>query len=216
VAKIIVILAGAFLSIAARADTIVFDTFGPGDTYDPMHGVEIGGGGNMEEIAAQFSPSATGNLAKVTLGLTFFNGSNPAFRAVNVFLYGDASGSPDNADQTFLDSVTPTSLFDGVTNNSVVSFSVAGNVPVTAGSVYYLVLKPSSLGTADAWMVSFPAVSGSAFASFNDSTWAEGNAHTLPAFRLTVVSVVPDSSSTILLLLSSLGALLVLQTRKSF
>jgi hypothetical protein len=65
-------------------------------------------------------------------------------------------------------------------------------------------------------MLSSPVVSGSVFASFNDSTWAEGNTHTLPAFRLTVASAVPDSGNAVLLLLSSLGALLVLhlQTRK--
>jgi hypothetical protein len=62
-------------------------------------------------------------------------------------------------------------------------------------------------------MVSSPAVSGSAFASFNDSTWAEGNTHTLPAFRLTIASPVPDSGNAVLLLLSSLGALLVLHSQ---
>jgi hypothetical protein len=71
---------------------------------------------------------------------------------VNVFLYGDAAGSPDNANQTFLGSTSPSAIFDGITNNSVVSFSVAGTIPVTAGSIYYLVVKPSSLGTDDAWM----------------------------------------------------------------
>ena len=140
-------------------------------------------GANNEEIAAQFTAGASGNLANVALGLTYRLGTDPAFRAVNVFLYGDASGSPDNANQTLLGSSTPIALFDGVTNNSVVSFSVAGTVPVTMGSLYYLVLKPTSLGTTDAWMLSSPIVTGAAFASFNDSTWAEGNSHILPAFR---------------------------------
>ena len=99
----------------------------------------------------------------------------------------------------------PIALFDGVTNNSVVSFSVAGTVPVTMGSLYYLVLKPTSLGTTDAWMLSSPIVTGAAFASFNDSTWAEGNSHILPAFRLTVASAVPDSGHGILLMLGALA-----------
>ena len=63
--------------------------------------------------------------------------------AANVFLYHDASGLPDNANQTFLGSVTPTAVF-GTTNNTVVSLTVTGSVPVTMGNVYWLVLKPGA------------------------------------------------------------------------
>ena len=209
--ELLIILTSVVLVAAARADTTVFDTFGPGDTYNAGLAYQIGGGANNEEIAAQFTAGASGNLANVALGLTYFLGTDPAFRAVNVFLYGDASGSPDNANQTLLGSTTPIALFDGVTNNSVVSFSVAGTVPVTMGSLYYVVLKPTSLGTTDAWMLSSPIVTGAAFASFNDSTWAEGNSHTLPAFRLTVASAVPDSGHGILLMLGAIAALFVFQ-----
>ena len=142
--NLLIILTSAVVAGTAGADVTVFDTFGPGDTYNPMLGFQIGGGANNEEIAAQFTAGASGNLANVALGLTYRLDTDPAFRAVNVFLYGDASGSPDNANQTLLGSSTPIALFDGVTNNSVVSFSVAGTVPVTMGSLYYLVLKPTS------------------------------------------------------------------------
>ena len=148
--ELLIILTSVVLVAAARADTTVFDTFGPGDTYNAGLAYQIGGGANNEEIAAQFTAGASGNLANVALGLTYRLDTDPAFRAVNVFLYGDASGSPDNANQTLLGSTTPIALFDGVTNNSVVSFSVAGTVPVAMGSLYYVVLKPTSLGTTDA------------------------------------------------------------------
>ena len=209
--KILVILASAVLAADASADLTIFDTFGPGNTYNPMLGYQIGGGGNMTEIAAQFSPAASGDLATVTLGLLFFQGSNTAFDAVDVFLYGDAGGSPDNANQTLLGSTTPVALFDGVTNNSVLSFSVPGTVSVSTGSIYYLVLKPTSLGTDDAWMRSSPVVSGVAFASHDNVTWLAGDSPILPAFRLTVASSVPDSGPTILLLVVSLAALFLLR-----
>jgi hypothetical protein len=219
--EILVLLGIAMLPLATavRADTAVFDSFGPGDTYNPSSAYFVGNGANNDEPAAQFTAGASGNLVNVDLGLTYFNGSNPANRQVNVFLYGDASDSPDNANQTLLGSVTPTALFDGVTNNSVVSFSVAGTVPVTAGSTYWLVLKPTSFGTDDAWNLSSPAITGLAFVSHDDSTWA-GNRQTLPAFRLTVSSAVPDSGATILLMLGSMGALFplqrILQNRRVF
>ena len=148
--KLLIILTSAVVAATAGADVTVFNTFGPGDTYNPGLAYQIGGGANNGEIAAQFTAGASGNLANVALGLTYRLDTDPAFRAVNVFLYGDASGSPDNANQTLLGSSTPIALFDGVTNNSVVSFSVAGTVPVAMGSLYYVVLKPTSLGTTDA------------------------------------------------------------------
>jgi len=103
---LLIILTSVVLVAAARADTTVFDTFGPGDTYNAGLASHIGGRANNEEIAAQFTAGASGNLANVALGLTYRLGTDPAFRAVNVFLYGDASGSPDNANQTLLGSTT--------------------------------------------------------------------------------------------------------------
>jgi peptidoglycan hydrolase-like protein with peptidoglycan-binding domain len=207
--QILLIFGGALLALTAHGSTIVFSTFGPGDTYNPSFSYFVGNGANNDEPAAQFTAGASGNLVNVDLGLTYFNGSNPANRQVNVFLYGDAGGSPDNANQTLLGSVTPTALFDGVTNNSVVSFSVAGTVPVTAGSIYWLVLKPTSFGTDDAWNLSSPPITGLTFVSHDDSTWA-GNLQTLPAFRLTVSSAIPDSGDTIVLMIwSGVGTLLV-------
>jgi len=50
---------------------------------------------------------ASGNLALVDLGLTFDAGHQGP---VNVYLYGDAGGSPDNANQTLLGSGTPSAL----------------------------------------------------------------------------------------------------------
>ena len=211
--KILVLLGIAVLPLATvvRADTTVFDSFGPGDTYNPGFSYGIGNGANNHEVAAQFTAGASGNLATVDLGLTYFTGTNPAFRAVNVYLYGDASGLPNNANQTLLGSTTPVAEFNGITNNSVVNLSVAGSVPVTSGSLYWLVLKPTSIATTDAWNLSLPVASGLVAASFDDTTWAASNSNILPAFRLTVTSTVPDSGATILLMLGSVGALFPLQ-----
>jgi hypothetical protein len=209
VKQILLILGGTLLALTTRGSTIVFSTFGPGDTYNPSSSYQVGNGANNNEPAAQFTAGASGNLVNVDLGLTYFNGSNPANRQVNVFLYGDAGGSPDNANQTLLGSVTPVALLDGVTNNSVVSFSVVGTVPVTTGAIYWLVLKPTSLATDDAWNLSSPAITGLAFVSHDDSTWA-GNLQTLPAFRLTASSAVSESGDTIVLMIwSAIGTLLV-------
>ena len=194
--EILVLLGIAVLPLATavHADTRVFDSFGPGDTYNPSLAYDIGSGANNHEIAAQFTAGASGNLATVDLGLTYFTGTNPAFRAVNVYLYGDASGLPNNANQTLLGSATPVAEFNGITNNSVVNLSVAGSVPVTSGSIYWLVLKPTSIATTDAWNLSLPVASGLVTASFDDTTWAPGNSNVPRAGSAAAVSRTPPSS----------------------
>jgi hypothetical protein len=195
----------AFYPVQAQANTIVFNTLGPGDTYVANSGVavgNVGGLGTLLEEAAQFTAMASGNLATVDLGLT-----GTATGAVNVFLYADSAGSPNNAIQTFLGSGTPTAAF-GTTNNSLVSFTVAGTVPVVMGTNYWLVLKPANVNVSveASWMLSL-ATAGSVKVSFDDSTWLD-QPPTLPAFRITAQgAAVPDgSSSTWVLLLLGVGA----------
>src|SRR5207248_920679 len=158
----IAVLLIAFCPVQAQATTIVFNTLGPGDTYLSTSGfavVGVGALGVLEEVAAQFTAMTSGNLATVDLGLTFASGHTPG--AVNVFLYADSAGSPNNAIQTFLGSGTPTAKF-GTTNNSLVSFTVAGTVPVVTGTNYWLVLKPANVNERVAvnWMQSL-ATAGS-------------------------------------------------------
>ena len=185
--KILFVLSIPVLALTARADSIVFDTFGPGDTYHPTNAFLVGdfSGPLAYEEAAQFTAAASGNLTSVALGLTYY----PGFTAlpVNVYLYGDAGGSPDNANQILLGSATPTDLY-GTTTNSVVSFAVPGTVPVTTGSTYWLVLKPTVANEADYWNSASPTVSGMEDQSSNDSTWNFAYPF-LPAFRLTAASV---------------------------
>jgi hypothetical protein len=78
-------------------------------------------------VGGQFTALASGNLARLDLGLTYDAGHQGP---VNAYLYGNAGGSPDNANQIFLGSGTPTALF-GTTNNSIVSFAPGGVIPVT-------------------------------------------------------------------------------------
>jgi hypothetical protein len=202
--KILLVLSAAVFALTARGNTIVFNTFGPGDTYNQSAGYDVGTFFRTPvEDAAQFTAVTSGNLATVDLGLTLIRGSLSA----NVYLYGNASGSPDNTNQIFLGSA----LFPNPTN--IVSFAVAGIVPVTLGSTYWLVLKPST-NDYGVWNFSSPAVPGSTDYSIDDSTWGSYGAVS-PAFRLTAApSSVPDSGSTLLLMFGAVTTLFVWQ-RKS-
>ncbi len=202
----------ALCPIQTRANTIVFDTLGPGDTYEQLSGYVIirtsPPGAVFNDFAAQFTAMTSVNLAthlKIDLGLTFQSLTTPG--QMNVFLYGDAAGSPDDAMQTLLGTVTPTEAF-GTTNNSLLSLVVSG-VPLVQGTNYWLVLKPDVGHTR--WNASLPAVTGSiAQRRNNDVTWFTFNDRQLPAFRISALGV-PDSGGTLLIMLGSVAALLVLQ-----
>jgi hypothetical protein len=75
------------------------------------------------------------------------------------------------------------------------------------GSVYWLVLKPANVNQRTLWLDSLPAVTGTKDFSPDDVTWKFNN-NILPAFRITTV---PDSGGTLLIMLVSVPALLVLQ-----
>ena len=183
--KIILILSLSVFAIATHGDT-VFDTFGPGDTYYQQAGWDVGWYNPtptlQPEAAMQFTALTSGNLATVDLGLVYFPNLGPA----NVYLYGDLGGTPDNANQTFLGSATPTALF-GTTDSSVVSISVAGTIPVTMGTTYWLVLKPTSIYMHDSWQFSWPVITGIGYASYDDINWFF-NSSALAAFRLTATA----------------------------
>jgi hypothetical protein len=206
--KILLIFSSAVMALTARGNTIVFSDFGPGDTYNQFAGYSVVMNPEvLQEVGAQFTAGASGNLATVDLGLTY-----QVAGAVNAYLYGDAGGSPDNANQTFLGSGTPTAVF-GTTNNSLVSFAVAGTIPVTMGTTYWLVLKPAGAIMLDDWNWSSPAVAGNTALSSTDLTWTVASG-TLPAFRLTAsgpVQGVPDTGATFLLLLWSVATLLAFE-----
>jgi hypothetical protein len=198
---------GAFLigfcPMQVRANTSVFDTLGPGNTYNQTSGLQIiGSSAGLREAAAEFAPMTDVNGAwKIDLGLTKIPMTSGG--SVDVFLYGNAAGSPDNTDQTLLGSVTPTQFF-GTTNNSLVSLTVGG-VPLVQGKNYWLVLKPAAADTHDIWNDSVTSTFCCFAASADDSHWAVSSPGSFTeAFRITTV---PDSGSTLMLLMTALAAI---------
>src|SRR5207249_2574835 len=93
----------------------------------------------------------------------------------------------------------------------VASLAVAGGPSVVEGSLYWLVVKPSDLPSQHTiWNLSSPPVTGSNAFTTNDSTWEPTSGNVLPAFRI-IAQPAPDSGSTLLLVLVSIPALLVLE-----
>jgi len=207
--KLLLILNSAVLACTVHGTTIVYDNFGPGDTYDPMFGYGIGNTNDsvLRSQAMQFTAGVSGDLATVELGLTFEDTPVP----VEVFLYADASNSPTGTG-TLLGMVTPTAMFQ-TTNNSIVSLNVAGMVPVSLGTNYWLALMPTS-PLKDSWQQTLPPVAGEVATSTDDGmTWSP-DLNTLAAFRITAnVAGVPEPATWAVSLLVT-GTILISIWRK--
>ena len=213
--KLLLALSSAVFALAAQGSTIAYSNLGPGDTYNQLHGDGIFNNGQLNQgWAMQFTAGATGNIATVDLGLTFGESDNPA--PVNVFLYGNLPGvpadSPDNAMQTFLGMATPTARFT-TTNNSIVTLNVAGIVPLTSGTKYWLGLLPTSADV-QVWNQADPEVDSLvAFTNDGGATWFP-SISPLSAFRITVNAAgVPDSGGTIVLMLCGIGMLIAFRSK---
>lgn len=122
------------VSGTARADQVVFNSFGPGDSYDSalLH-VAGSGAGMYEAVAIAFTPSASANLTSISF---------PAqgLLDVNMVLAKDSgSDSPGSALETFSSIALGADTI--LTVNSVLHPSL------TAGTTYWLEMLPTDPNT---------------------------------------------------------------------
>lgn len=213
--KIALILVSVSCALTAHAITI-FDDFNSGNTYDLTNAWNLGGGNvgaGFTDVAAQFVAGGTGFLSTVDLGVTYISQS-----PVSAYLYADAAGMPDNLNQIFLGSGTPTGQFN-TTNNYVLSLSVSNVAPVTVGTTYWLVLKIADpVNGFDQWNWNTTGAVGAVDLTFDDSNWIQVSPTiTLPAFRLLASELpptptqpgngVPESGGTLAMLVGTMATL---------
>jgi hypothetical protein len=157
-------------------------------------------------VAAQFTAQASGNLVSVDLGVRFSQFFGPGM--FNMYLCNDAGGVPDTSNPVLLASDVSFATF-----TTLVSLAISGNVSVSADSSYWLSLQPAFQDAWSFWDFSSPLLLGAVGYSSNGTTWfPAGTSAEMPAFRLTAMSTVPDSSFSIMLL--AISSLLLLGLRR--
>ena len=82
---------------AVAAPTVLFNTFGPGDTYDIGSGYTIGFPDWSQGNQFSFTGSTSYSLDTIELATGFIRGTNQ----IDVFLMSDASGEPGGIIETF-------------------------------------------------------------------------------------------------------------------
>ena len=205
----IVILASLCFSTAQAAPVVLFNTFGPGDTYqNGGSGIGTVGIGEDHDLGDQFRFSGTESyrLATVEVGATLWSGNN----VLDVWLMRDIAGQPG----AIIESFTLTGAMGpfGLINPPVVATSVL--LPVLTPDTPYWVVLSAPTGTHAIWNGGInPALILPRAGRTNDGPWwggsgPGGGSGSAEAFRvngtpITTPTVIPAPAA---ILLSTVGA----------
>lgn len=183
-------------SVAARADLVTFNTFGDGDSSDLRAGYSIGGG--LKE-GNQFSPSVSGALSKIDVGLSYLSGSH----SVNFSLFSDIGNAPGTLLESF--SVNSSAMFG--TCCSIETLTSADNPFLTAGDEYWLIAS-SGADSVNPWHYNSIGASGKRYINgvVSDDTDAsfrvfvgESPISSTQPIALGIPNPIPEPSSVALL-----------------
>ena len=166
-------------AVSARADLVVFNTFGAGNDYDPAYAFIVGYGWTQGD---QFSPSATGELSKIDIALGYAFGSS---HLVSLSLFADNSNRPG----ALLESYTATTTATFGSCCSFLTLTSATNPLLSAGAEYWLIAG----GAADSLNVwNWNSIGASAL------LFSNGLHYTQTAATFRVSESVPEPSGVIL------------------
>lgn len=170
------------LVASADAQTIAFNNFGPGDSYDPVGawGIANNAGGHTYTFGARFVPTATGSVSDIWLPAELSGGSNN----LEVALMSDSGGQPGSVMETW----SFINELNGISSTILHGIGV-GTTQITAGQTYWLVASAPVSGTFASWNQTSPVVYGTyAFSTTVGfgGPWLIETDEVEPAFRVAV------------------------------
>jgi hypothetical protein len=189
--SVLVLLCGVATPASA---TVVFDNFGPSDSYNNGIGWTIAG---TTSVGMQFSPSSSGFFSLLTVALGTTSTPPTSFEMV---LQSDNAGFPGTTLETLNFNV---STFFG-TGGSPTVVAADGSVFLDSSMSYWLIAF-SPTGTNVPWNWNDTGdLGGLASRSGINRPWSVDPSSTLGAFRIEVSEAVPEPT-TLPLLGSGLG-----------
>jgi len=167
-------------SLLKANSTIIFNNFGPGDSYIEDLGLGVGDVTiGEQDFASAFVPSSSGFLTRIWLAVGLSWGTN----ALDVFLMEDDGGQPGNNVLEFFNFLDAMGPF-GVANPPL-SSKANGNTFLTAGDQYWLVLSMTDPSAHAAWNLNEIGDTGPVAWRLDSGAWTMSSA-ARGAFRLAV------------------------------
>jgi hypothetical protein len=209
-----IILLGLVVSfpIASRADSIIFNDFGKGHSYNPATGLTIAGTQSMPgfvEWGEAFTPKATFGLTQIKIALGWVAGVN----GVTVSLDTSDGGAPGQSMASWSFTGLPTA---GTSSSIVQTMTFASGIVLLPGHQYWLVTTtPLASSTQAVWNVNSTGVTGLGAVNFGN-VWLTTQVPT-GAFEVLGTSVVPEPGTWFLFgtgLLGVLGAIAIRKRKK--
>ncbi|MFZ0201263.1 MAG: choice-of-anchor R domain-containing protein [Candidatus Sulfotelmatobacter sp.] len=200
-----VILLGLMASfpIGSRADSIIFNDFGAGHSYNSGAGLTIAGTLSMPgfvEWGEPLTPNARFDLTEIKMALGWVAGVN----GVTVSLDTNSGGGPGRALVSWSFVGLPRL---GTTNSIAQTMAFAPGIVLQPGQTYWLVTAPFAANTQAVWNFNSTDVNGLGAVNFGN-VWLTTQV-TSGAFEVLGKSVVPEPSLWLLFgtgLLGILGA----------
>ncbi len=209
-------MAAAVLLLAAgQANaTVLFNTFGPGDMYNVVGGLTIGGPETFEPDPTDWSQgnqfilggSQSYLLSSIEVAIAHVHdtqGQPVGPDELDVWLMSDDAGQPGSIIETF-HLVDQMGVF-GEYNPPLVGVSILHPV-LDPGTPYWLIASAPDDDTWAAWCDSQPAVMGLRAIRNGPVPWAVHGDEIMAAFRISGTAVVPAPGA---LVMAGLGAGLV-------
>lgn len=208
---LLLVAAGVFQAVTASA-TVVTDPSVAFNTLDGSSGYVIGSGVSVQGTGQgtslgwgnQFVALNSGYLSSIDLGLTYLISPDQV----------DVSLTLDSTANSFgVNTPAATSLAAGTVSaagqfgytSELTTFTPANQVLITAGTTYWVVVKPHTSSTRDTWNDNDIGATGRfALTTDGGASWGQNPSDTMFAFRVNL-SPVPEPSSLALVVVG-LGA----------
>jgi hypothetical protein len=188
----------------ARASVILYNTFGPGDSFNTAGGLSVSGSGSSYAATANgFTPAQTATLDQVRVAAKLFDGTG----GIDVLLASDdGTGKPDGT-------IEPLGTFTPTGTASIFALNSTTHPLLTAGTPYWVILQPDPADSnlEAVWNDSSPFVFGPKGQRHSPAgAWSTGTSNLQSAFEVlgtpaATAAAVPEPSTFALLALGGAG-----------
>ena len=198
----------AAFPVASRADSIIFNDFGKGDTYTAKSGLAIAGASSKPgfvEWGEAFTAKAKFSLSAITMALGSVTGSN----GVTISLDTSIGGAPGKTLASWSFRGLPQL---GTTSSVVQTMTFADAIVLQKGQTYWLVTAPFAANTQAVWNMNSTGVTGLGAVNFGGA-WLTAEVPS-GAFEVVGKTVVPEPAIWLLFGTGLLGIMAAIRREK--